>query len=446
MLGHAPSAPVNTKTIGCRNTGGHMKKRLLAVTTAAALLAHGTSCLSAEPLTWKRCTGNAISDDDRIAACTAVIASTRTKRASLAKAYLNRCEARGSKYTRLAAASSATSGGEGILASAIQDCSQAIHLAPNKDEAYFKRALYYTFQKDYARAIADYNRTVQLRPKSGAALAFRGMAYLESGAYDQALSDCTEALKRGYTMAGFAEDCVGKAGTAKQRLAGGQKLGDPRAWCDGKALAEEGFPQDRQIEGCTQLINSGKEEPDDLIKDHLNRATAYDFEGAADKAIDDYNVVIGLQPQNADVHGSLGMIYWVKKDYDRAIGNFDKAIAFKGSRMDLYYPYRGRSIRRSNATRTSPTRSSRAASPSPEAARTTRPSPTPTAQSNCPRCQGQPRPSTAAAMRIFTKASLPLQSTTTPRRSNCGRRIRKRSTGAAQRKVAGAIRWVRRST
>ena len=84
-------------------------KRLLAVTTAAALLAYGTSCLSAELLTWKRCTGNAISDEDRIAACTAVIASTRTKRASLAKAYSNRCEARGSKYTRLAAASSATS-------------------------------------------------------------------------------------------------------------------------------------------------------------------------------------------------------------------------------------------------------------------------------------------------------------------------------------------------
>lgn len=315
-------------------------KRLLAVTTAAALLAYGTSF--AEPLTWKRCQSNAISDDDRIVACTAVIASTRTKRASLAKAYLNRCEARGSKYTRLAAASSATSGGEGMLASAIQDCSQAIHLAPNKDEAYFKRALYYTFQKDYARAIADYNRMVKLRPKSGAALAFRGMAYLESGAYDHALSDCTEALKRGYTMAGFAEDCVDKAGTAKQRLAGGQKLGDPRAWCDGKALAEEGFPQDRQIEGCTRLIDSGKEGSEDLVKDHFNRATAYDFKGAADKAIDDYNVVIDLQPQNASVYGSLGMIYWVKNEYDRAIGNFDKAIALNGKRMDLYFPYRGR--------------------------------------------------------------------------------------------------------
>jgi tetratricopeptide (TPR) repeat protein len=316
--------------------------RLLAATIAAMLLAYGTSSASAEPLAWKRCEDKAVSDDDRIAACTAVIASGRTKGASLAKAYLNRCDSEGSKYTRRAAASSATSSGEDILTSAIRDCGRAIHLAPNNAEAYSTRALYYTFQKDYARAIADYNRTVKLRPKSGAALAFRGMAYLESGAYDHALSDCTEALKRGYTMAGFAEDCVDKAGTAKQRLAGGQKLGDPRAWCDGKALAEEGFPQDRQIEGCTRLIDSGKEGLDDLIKDHFNRATAYDFEGAADKAIDDYNVVLDLQPHNADVYGSLGMIYWVKSDYDRAIGNFDKAIALNGSRMDLYFPYRGR--------------------------------------------------------------------------------------------------------
>ncbi|NOT39958.1 MAG: tetratricopeptide repeat protein, partial [Alphaproteobacteria bacterium] len=274
--------------------------------------------------------------------CTAVIASGRAKRASLAKAYLSRCEAQGGKYTRLAAGSGATSSGEDILASAIRDCGRAIRLAPNNGDAYFKRALYYTFQKDTTRAIADYNRLVKLRPKSGGPLAFRGRAYLESGAYDRALLDCTEALKRGYTIGGLAQDCLDQAGTAKQRLAGGQKLGDPRAWCDGKALAEEGFPQDRQIEGCTLLINSGKETPDDLIKDHFNRARAYDFEGAADKAIDDYNVVIDLQPRNADAHGSLGVIYWVKNDYDRAIGNFDKAIALNGSRMDLYFPYRGR--------------------------------------------------------------------------------------------------------
>ncbi len=317
-------------------------KRLLAVTIAAALLAYGTSSLSAKPLTWKRCQDNTISDDDQIAACTAVITSTRTKRAILAKAYLNRCKARGGKYTRLLAVSNGASRDEGILASAIQDCSQAIHLSPNEDEAYFKRALYYTFQKNYPRAIADYNRTVKLLPKSGVALAFRGMAYLESGAYDHALSDCTKAIKRDYTMGGFAEDCVDKARTAKQRLSSGQKLGDPRAWCDGKALAEEGFPQDRQIEGCTRLIDSGKEGPDDLIKDHFNRATAYDFKGADDKAIDDYNVVIELQPENASVYGSLGMIYWVKNEYDRAIENFDKAIALNGNRMDLYFPYRGR--------------------------------------------------------------------------------------------------------
>ena len=125
-------------------------------------------------------------------------------------------------------------------------------------------------------------------------------------------------------------------------MAGGQKLGDPRARCDGKALAEEGFPQDRQIEGCTRLIDSGKEGSEDLVKDHFNRATAYDFEGAADKAIDDYNVVIDLRPQNAKAYGSLGMIYRVKNEYDRAIGNFDKAIALNGKRMDLYFPYRGR--------------------------------------------------------------------------------------------------------
>ncbi|NOT42966.1 MAG: hypothetical protein HOP13_21010, partial [Alphaproteobacteria bacterium] len=89
--------------------------RLLAVTMAAALLACATPSASADPPAWKRCQDDASSDDVRIAACTAVIASGRAKRASLAKAYLSRCEAQGGKYTRLAAGSGATSSRDDIL-------------------------------------------------------------------------------------------------------------------------------------------------------------------------------------------------------------------------------------------------------------------------------------------------------------------------------------------
>ncbi len=319
-----------------------MTQYFLATTIVVALMACGSSAASAASSGWKQCKDKAISDDARIAACTAVIASGRERRTRLAEAYLNRCDARSDKYTRQEAGGEAAPGTD-ELSLAIKDCGRAIGLKPGFVEAYFSRALLYTFHKDYERAIADYDRTIKLRPNSPAPLAFRGMAYLDMGKYDRALADCSAALKRGYTIGGLAQDCFDKADAAKKQLASGQKLGDPRAWCDGKALAQEGFREDRQIEGCTRLINSGKEGLDDLFKDYLNRAKAYDFEGAADKAIADYNVVIDMKPESADAYGSLGMIYWVKNQYDLAIVNFDKAIALKGSRMDMYFPYRGRS-------------------------------------------------------------------------------------------------------
>jgi tetratricopeptide (TPR) repeat protein len=134
---------------------------------------------------------------------------------------------------------------------------------------------------------------------------------------------------------------LSEAQEAKARLAGGQKRGDARAWCDGKALVEEGFSEDLQISGCTTLIQSGRETRGALAEDYFKRAKAYDLSGSnRDKAKADYGQAIKLKPNFAEAYFYRGTLYFLGAQHDQAIADFDRAIALKPGQA-LYFSYRG---------------------------------------------------------------------------------------------------------
>jgi tetratricopeptide (TPR) repeat protein len=180
---------------------------------------------------------------------------------------------------------------------------------------------------------------VETKPDSASALTLRGMAYAHKGDYDRAIADYARALQLAPGF-GMAEGGLAEAKAAKARLAGGQALGDPRAWCQGKALPQEGFASDLQISGCTTLIQTGKEKRPALAQDYFNRASAYDFAGDADHALPDFDQAIKLAPKNAAAYYRRGTIYWLKADYDRAIADFTRAIKVD-PKQALYFSYRG---------------------------------------------------------------------------------------------------------
>jgi tetratricopeptide (TPR) repeat protein len=278
---------------------------------------------------WPQCRGGpGISVDAQISGCTAVITSGGESNESLAEALQIRCQALSQRGDRDAA---------------IADCDRAIALKPDYGDAYFRRGTAYLNKDDNDHAIADYSRAIELKPDSWGALTLRGMAYAHKGDYDRAIADYTRVLQLNPGL-GMAEGGLAEAKAAKARMAGGQALGDPRVWCQGKALPQEGFAQDRQISGCTTLIQSGKEKRADLAQDFFNRASAYDFAGDADHALPDFDQAIKLAPknapQNADAYYRRGTIYWLRADYDRAIADFTQAIKVDPKKA-LYFSYRG---------------------------------------------------------------------------------------------------------
>ena len=82
---------------------------------------------------------------------------------------------------------------------------------------------------------------------------------------------------------------------------------------------------DIQIDACTSL----KQTPQTLIIAYNNRGNAYTGKGEYDRAIQDYDQSIKLNPNYARAFNNRGVAYQKKGEYDRAIKDFDESIRLK---------------------------------------------------------------------------------------------------------------------
>jgi tetratricopeptide (TPR) repeat protein len=100
--------------------------------------------------------------------------------------------------------------------------------------------------------------------------------------------------------------------------ASGQSLDQQRCFAPG--------PGDDTIGGCTALIQSGRETPENLAKAFSSRGFAYGSRGQYDRAIEDYDQAIRFNPNYAEAFDNRGLVYLLADQYDRAIDDFDHAI------------------------------------------------------------------------------------------------------------------------
>src|SRR6516162_9233986 len=108
----------------------------------------------------------------------------------------------------------------------IDGCSAVIRAARDKGdklaEAFNNRGVGYRLKGDYDRAIADYNQAIKLNAKFAVAYINRGNAQLGKGHYDRAIDDYNQAIKLKADFApAFDNRCWARAvvGILKQALA-----------------------------------------------------------------------------------------------------------------------------------------------------------------------------------------------------------------------------------
>jgi tetratricopeptide (TPR) repeat protein len=100
-----------------------------------------------------------------------------------------------------------------------------------------------------------------------------------------------------------------------------------RRWCEG----EEAATIDQRIDGCSAVIEAGRDKGEKLAQAFGNRALAYRLKGEYDRAIQDYSQAIKLNAKSAAAYNNRGVAHDHKGDYDHAIQDYDQAIKLEPS-------------------------------------------------------------------------------------------------------------------
>jgi tetratricopeptide (TPR) repeat protein len=100
-----------------------------------------------------------------------------------------------------------------------------------------------------------------------------------------------------------------------------------RRWCEG----DDAATAEQSIEGCSAVIKAGRDKGEKLAEAFNSRGVAYRLKGEWDRAIQDYNQAVKLDPKFASAFNNRGVAYDKKGEYDRAIHDYEQAIKLKPS-------------------------------------------------------------------------------------------------------------------
>ena len=88
---------------------------------------------------------------------------------------------------------------------------------------------------------------------------------------------------------------------------------------------------DRRIRGCTQIIDRGDATPNYIAGAYEARGLAYHRKRDYVRAIADFDKAIEINPEEVGFHISKGIVYVEKRDRERAIAAFRKALEIDSS-------------------------------------------------------------------------------------------------------------------
>jgi tetratricopeptide (TPR) repeat protein len=79
-----------------------------------------------------------------------------------------------------------------------------------------------------------------------------------------------------------------------------------------------------------------EKEPERVLFAYLNRGVAFENKGELNKAIEDYEKVIDIDPLYFEAYNNLGVLYGQNGLFDRAIEYFNKSIGIDPAYVDAY--------------------------------------------------------------------------------------------------------------
>ena len=93
----------------------------------------------------------------------------------------------------------------------------------------------------------------------------------------------------------------------------------------------------RELAGCTWLIDSGEVEDDEIMSlAHHNRGLAHAAQGNHDDAFADYEAAIKYDPEDYITYYVRGYLHHVREDYDIAVADYTSALERYDEDPDVY--------------------------------------------------------------------------------------------------------------
>ncbi len=181
---------------------------------------------------------------------------------------------------------------------AVDDYNMAIGLDSEYADAYINRGSYYQAIGEYDNAVSDYDKVISIRPEDAYAYYCRGAAHFAREQYQKASEDYSKAiaLNPGYADAyagrGFIDHAIGKEYA--------------------KAISD---------------YSKAIELRPDNAETYKFRGDAYLSLNRSDDALSDFNKAIALNPGYFDAYISRGNYYqYIKNHYNRAVDDYNEAI------------------------------------------------------------------------------------------------------------------------
>lgn len=187
----------------------------------------------------------------------------------------------------------------------IEDATKAIKLNPLDRNGYHLRAIAHSAKSDHDKAIIDQTEAIKIEPTSPELYRHRGVFYRKNGDYEKAIADFTKAIEIMPELTFYIER--------------------------GRAYQEQGN-YEQAIMDFTKAMEIN---PID-VDAYYYLSIVYFEKGDDIKFEDNFLIVIQLEVGSANRYKDLANAYSSKKEHDRAIAVYTKAIQFQKMNPKLY--------------------------------------------------------------------------------------------------------------
>ena len=217
---------------------------------------------------------------------------------------------------------------------AIDEYTKAIEIDPKNAYNFNGRAWVYFKAGQAAKGLPDAERALELKPNEPDFLGTRGNIFEALGRRDEAIADLRRALS-----INPEDPDLQPSRDALKRLEGSPTAPSPSPGAGAgpapaniiEACTKEPN-NDAAITACSRLIDSGNVTGGELATAYEARGLAYRDKQEYDRAIADFDKAIELAPSSASAHYNRGFIYnykgsaMGKDEIERAIQDFDRAL------------------------------------------------------------------------------------------------------------------------